>query len=346
LASVMAFAQLLLAAPAGAAQDRRAIEAINLEAKRAAKIVSNLLTFARQHQPERTVTDLNRVIDDTLELRRYALRLAQIEIETRLDPLLPITWADPFQLQQVVLNLITNAEHALGSWDGERRIVLRTEHSGDQLLLEVRDTGPGISQENQQRIFNPFFTTKPVGEGTGLGLSISDGIVREHGGRIRVESRPGRGATFILELPHVAPPSAEATPNDEQAVPAVDRRRLLVVDDEPAIRHAIATYFRSLGHLVDLVGMGRDAVLRSVEVEYDALLIDLRLPDIPGDEVLAELRSLGRVPARVVFITGDTQSEQARRVLDATGCPTVAKPFVLDELAAVVLAEAEPEPLS
>ena len=346
LASVMAFAQLLLAAPAGAPQDRRAMEAINLEAKRAAKIVSNLLTFARQHQPERTITDLNRVIDDTLELRRDALRLAQIEVEMKLDPLLPITWADPFQLQQVVLNLITNAEHALSQWDGDRRIVLSTEHEGSQLLLQVSDSGPGISPENLQRIFNPFFTTKPVGEGTGLGLSISDGIIREHGGRIRVESRSGRGATFIIELPHVLPPSAGDEPPDAQAVPEVDRRRLLVVDDEPAIRQAIATYFRSLGHVVDLVGTGRDAILRSVEASYDALLLDLRLPDVPGDEVLAELRSLGRVPSRVVFITGDTQSEQARRVLDATGCPTIAKPFLLDELAAVVLAEAEPEALS
>ncbi len=346
LASVMAFAQLLLAAPQGAPHDRRAIEAINLEAKRAAKIVSNLLTFARQHQPERTITDLNRVIDDTLELRRYALRLAQVEIEMRLDPLLPITWADPFQLQQVVLNLITNAEHALSSWDRDRRIVLSTDHAAGQLSLRVSDSGPGIAPENLQRIFNPFFTTKPVGEGTGLGLSISDGIVREHGGRIRVESRPGCGATFIIELPHVLPPSSDDVPVDGQTVPAVARRRLLVVDDEPTIRHAIATYFRSLGHVVDLVGMGRDAILRSIEASYDALLLDLRLPDIAGDEVLAELRSLGRVPPRVVFITGDTQSEQARRALDATGCPTVAKPFLLDELAAVVLAEAEPEPLS
>lgn len=208
LSSVTAFAQLLLAAPPDAPHDRQAIEAINQEARRAAKIISNLLTFARQHQPERTVADINRVIDDTLELRRYALRTANVAVETHLDDHLPLTWADPFQLQQVVLNLITNAEHALSTWEGERTLTVTTESSGDHLIIKVADSGPGIAPEHLQRVFNPFFTTKPVGEGTGLGLSISDGIVREHDGRIRAESLLGHGATFVIELPFVAPPIA------------------------------------------------------------------------------------------------------------------------------------------
>jgi PAS domain S-box-containing protein len=341
LASVMAFAQLLLASPPGQQHDKRAIDAINQEAKRAAKIVSNLLTFARQHQPERTITDLNRVVEDTLELRRYALRIAQVEIETHLDPELPLTWADPFQLQQVVLNLVTNAEHALTGWERERKITVSSTFEDGQLGLYVCDTGPGISAENQSRIFNPFFTTKPVGEGTGLGLSISDGIIREHGGRIRVESRPGHGASFIIELPHVLPPGEEPPPPDDPAVAAAAPRRLLVVDDEPTIRNAIATFFRSLGHTVDMAGTGREAVTRAASTTYDALLLDLRLPDINGDEVLREIEMLRRAPERVIFITGDTQSESARRALDATGRPVVSKPFLLDELAAVVLAEAE-----
>lgn len=339
LASVMAFAQLLLAAPENAPHDRGAIEAINQEAKRAAKIVSNLLTFARQHQPERTVADLNRVVEDTLELRRYALRNAQVEVETRLDPGLPITWADPFQLQQVVLNLVTNAEQALAGWEGERRIVLSTCLNGKELVIRVSDSGPGIPHEHLRRIFNPFFTTKPVGEGTGLGLSISDGILREHGGRIRVESQVGNGATFFLELPLVAPPLTGDEPHEEAARQATPSKRLLIVDDEPSIRQAIAKYFRSLGHVVDIAGSGREATALAEHARYDAVMLDLRLPDRSGDEILADLRALESPPGRVVFITGDTQSETARRILAGTGCTTVSKPFLLDELAAVVLAD-------
>ena len=339
LASVMAFAQLLLAAPEGAQLDRPAVDAIHQETKRAAKIVSNLLTFARQHQPERRVTDLNRVVEDTLELRRYALRIANVDIEARLDANLPLTWADPFQLQQVMLNLVSNAEHALAEWDGPRAIMITTSLEHGYLVVRVSDSGPGVPIEHQRRIFNPFFTTKPVGEGTGLGLSISDGIVREHGGRIRLESRAGGGASFVIELPVVDPIRGNTPPEPLNAISAHRSRRLLVVDDEPTLRQAVAAYFRSLGHEVDTVATGRDALDRAAVLDYDAVLLDLRLPDIDGDEVLAQLRQMSRAPERVVFITGDRQSESARRALEMSGLPTLAKPFQLDELAAMVLAE-------
>jgi PAS domain S-box-containing protein len=339
LASVMAFAQLLLASPDDVPFDRRAIEAIHQESKRAAKIVSNLLTFARQHQPERRITDLNRVVDDTLELRRYALRNAQIDVETNFDLDLPLTWADSFQLQQVVLNLLTNAEHALAEWGGLRRVVLSTMQSGRYLVIRISDNGPGVAAEHLNRVFNPFFTTKPVGQGTGLGLSISDGIVREHGGRIRVESPPGEGATFIIEIPYVPPPDS-GRPELKAQTPSAPAKRILIVDDEAPLRQAMTAYFRSLGHVVDSVGTGREAIARVGQTDYDTLLLDLRLPDLRGDEVLVELRKIAREPRRVVFVTGDTQSDSARRVLEASGHPTVSKPFLLDDLASVVLAEA------
>ena len=205
LAGVSAFAQILLATNGVEGEVRQAAETIYQEARRAAKIVSNLLTFARQHQPARTAVDLNQVLVDTLELRRYAIRMAQVDIEVSLDEDLPLTWADPFQLQQVLLNLITNAEQSLGEWGGERRLALRTARVGQTLLVTVADTGGGIAQQDLARVFNPFYTTKPVGEGTGLGLSIADGIVRGHGGRIRAESAPGGGAAFVVELPWVDP---------------------------------------------------------------------------------------------------------------------------------------------
>jgi two-component system NtrC family sensor kinase len=212
LAGIAAHSQLLLASPALSPDEQEALATIDKEARRAAKIVANLLVFARQRQPERMITDLNQVVLDTLELRRYVLRTAQIELLTDLDAELPLTWADPFQLQQVLLNLITNAEHAVSDSDGLKRVVVRTFAAGDRIVASVADTGPGIPPDILDQIFNPFFTTKPVGEGTGLGLSISDGIVREHGGQIRIESTPGAGATFLIELPVVEPPRRASLP--------------------------------------------------------------------------------------------------------------------------------------
>lgn len=215
LAGVMAYTELLITSSLAAEEPetRQALETIRHEAMRASKIVSHLLTFARRQPSERVEVDLNGIVNDTLALRRYAIRTAQIELDVELDPALPRTWADPFQLQQVLLNLLTNAEQALSDWAGVRRIAVRTRREGDRLVIAVSDSGPGVPPEQRDRIFNPFFTTKPVGQGTGLGLSISDGIVREHGGRIRVESQGGEGATFVVEVPLVpAPAGAPAAP--------------------------------------------------------------------------------------------------------------------------------------
>jgi two-component system NtrC family sensor kinase len=207
----MAYTELLMASSAVAEPEaRQTLETIRHEAMRASKIVSHLLTFARRQPAERVEVNLNSIVKDTLELRRYAIRTAQIDLEVILDPALPRTWADPFQLQQVLLNLVGNAEQALNDWVGPRRITIRTQRVGEQLVMAVADSGPGVPIGQRDRIFNPFFTTKPVGEGTGLGLSISDGIVREHGGRIRVESQPGEGATFVVELPIVSMPPGKA----------------------------------------------------------------------------------------------------------------------------------------
>jgi PAS domain S-box-containing protein len=338
LAGVMAYSELLLAATAAHdAETRHAVETIHHEAARAAKIVSNLLTFARQQPAERTDADLNAIVTDTVALRRYALRAAQIELDVALDPELPRTWADPFQLQQVVLNLISNAEQALAEWLGPRRIVVWTRHQQGRIIVAVSDTGPGVSDEQRDRIFNPFFTTKQVGKGTGLGLSISDGIVRQHGGQIRVESKPGTGATFLMEIPIVAAPAPVPPPPARPVAIKPPGRRLLVVDDEPAMRTAIGNFLSSLGHGVTVAAGGLEARALLAQNEYDVVLLDLRMPDLAGDTLYREL--LDRDPRharRVVFVTGDTQSAHARHFLEEAGRPSVSKPFQLDDLAAVL----------
>jgi PAS domain S-box-containing protein len=337
LAGLLAFSQLLMSQPEANDERRRAVESINHEARRASKIVRNLLTFARRHQPERQATDINQIVTDTVELRRYALRVARIELVLALDETLPRTWADPFQLQQVVLNLLTNAEQAMEGWNGARTIRFETALRDETLVLHVSDSGPGIDDRSLDRIFTPFFTTKAVGKGTGLGLSISDGIVHEHGGRILVSSTPGSGATFTVELPRVAPPVSEDGTTDAAPADSARKWRILVADDESSVREALQLFLRSLGHKVDVAGSGMEAIARLEAHQYDAILLDLRMPDVSGVAVYQKLQARDpQLATRVIFVTGDVHSGSAGNFVLESGRPYISKPFVLEDVARLI----------
>lgn len=177
------------------------LKVINREAQRTANIVRNLLTFARKQPQEKQPTDINKVIEAVLELRAYEQKVSNIQVDTRFAPDLPEIMANAFDLQQVFLNIIVNAEYAMLEAHGKGTITITTERVGDIIRASLADDGPGISKENLGHVFDPFFTTKEVGKGTGLGLSICYGTITEHGGKIYAESEPGKGATFIVELP-------------------------------------------------------------------------------------------------------------------------------------------------
>ncbi|MBI4188599.1 MAG: hypothetical protein HY529_05280 [Chloroflexi bacterium] len=200
LTSVIGFSELLLNqdVPDNIRED---LKTINKEAQRTAQIVRNLLTFARKHPEEKHSVNLNEVILKTLELRAYEQKVNNIQVITRFAPDLPEITANPFQLQQAFLNIIINAEYFMNQAHGRGSLTATTKRIDNFVRVSLVDDGPGIPQENLQHIFDPFFTTKEVGKGTGLGLSICHGIVTEHGGRIYAESEPGKGATFIVELP-------------------------------------------------------------------------------------------------------------------------------------------------
>ncbi|HSF31800.1 MAG TPA: ATP-binding protein [Candidatus Tectomicrobia bacterium] len=178
-------------------------EQIALAAERCTRIVRSFLALARQHSPERQPAQLNQVIREALELLAYPLGVDNVEVRLALADDLPPLWADPHQLHQVVVNLVSNAHQAMREAAPPRRLTVttRAEPSGAQVSLEVADTGPGIPPDIQARIFDPFFTTKPLGVGTGLGLSLCQGIIEGHGGTIRLASTAGPGAVFRVELP-------------------------------------------------------------------------------------------------------------------------------------------------
>ena len=329
LAGISAFAQLLLTEKRFPPDQRTAAEMIYAEARRASRIVQNLLTFARQHKPERASASVNQVLDDTLELRGYELRVRGIEVVRDYDDDLPETLADAHQLQQVFLNLITNAEQAMEKRQRDtQRLLVRTRRAGAVIRIEVEDTGPGIPPNLLERIFNPFFTTKPTGSGTGLGLSISLGIVREHEGRIWAENAPSGGARFTIELPFVTPQGREQLARAPAASPAGDRLRILVVDDEASVRVALQRYFASRGHEIETTASAKDALARLREGTFDAVVVDMRMPDLSGEQLYDELRARDPGHAeRVIFTTGQLVDEQVRNFLASTGRPYIPKPF-------------------
>jgi two-component system, NtrC family, sensor kinase len=329
LAGISAFAQLLLAEKRFPPDQRTAAETIYSEARRASRIVQNLLTFARQHKAEKGPAAINQVLDDTLELRGYELRVRGIDVRREYDEALPDTMGDAHQLQQVFLNLITNAEQAMERAEGKHhRLTVRTRRVADSIRIEVEDTGAGVPPNLLERIFNPFFTTKPTEHGTGLGLSISLGIVREHEGRIWAENAAQGGARFVVELPVIAPRASGEFPAALAAHPVGDSLRILVVDDEASVRVALQRYLAARGHDVETTASGHDALALLRAGEFDAVIVDMRMPDLSGEQLFEELRASDREHAeRVIFTTGDLVSEQMRRFLDGSGRPCVPKPF-------------------
>ncbi len=332
LASITAFAQLMLSDGNLNADDQHATEVIASESRRAARIVHNLLTFARQHKAEKTYADINQVIENTLELRSYDLSVRGIQIERAYADPPPSTMADSYQVQQVMLNLVTNAEQAMASVDrAHHRLTVRTRQDRGTIRIEIEDTGPGLPADGLERIFNPFYTTKPVGHGTGLGLSISLGIISEHGGRIWAENIPGGGAKFCVDLPHVAPPSNAKTPVSLPVAAPAQSLSILLADDEAPIREALSRFLEKAGHTVVTVNSGTGALAAASKQPFDTIFLDIRMPDISGKNVFEQWqKEQPRLARKVVFLTGDIVSADLQAFLSSTGRPFIAKPFDLD----------------
>ena len=349
LSVIIGYGQLLLARELPESL-RRPVELMVTQGDRMAKIVRNLLFFARQRPPERAAVNLQAVVEQTLSLRINQLTLSGITVDTEFAPGLPEITGDAQQLEQVFLNLLLNAEQAILEVKPIGHIGLRTRVSpaGDFVYVDVIDDGPGVAPEALPRVFEPFFTTKMVGSGTGLGLSVSYGILEEHGGRLSVQSRRGE-TIFTVALPVSPSPQTVALPAARGAVPRGDGRVALVVEDESSVLDLVVTLLEEYGWEVDVASGGRPGLERVATRAFDLIVSDVRMPDGGGQEFYTKV--LERAPAlarRFIFITGDTANEGAWNFLEKAGVPVIEKPFQRgvfeDAVARVMTAAATPTP--
>ena len=317
------------------------IDRIAKSALRCYKIVHSLLGFSRQHEPERKFADLHEIIEAVIEIVAYDMRSNNITLVREFSPDLPRIMADSHQLQQVILNILSNARQATEAFRRDGRIVLRTGVSAAQVWLRIKDDGPGIPREIISRIFDPFFTTKPQGKGTGLGLSLSYGIVQEHGGTIRVESKPGEGAEFIIELPVITTPDSDlADPQANSGTPYGSTPTVLTVlavDDEESILQFLQEILHREGHTVDLATNGQAALELIRQKHYDVIVSDWKMPGLNGMQLYEELLASDPAIARkMLFMTGDVIKSTFQDFLLKHGLTCLPKPFSMREFRTAV----------
>ncbi len=331
LTVIMGNVELMLMDRSLSAKDIRSLKVVLKESERAAKIVSGLLTFAREHRPERKMINVNEIISESCKLREYNLRTSNIGLVLSLAPDIPLTLADPYQLQQVFTNLIHNARDALTE-KGGGTLTVRSSFSDPTIIIEFEDDGPGIKPENLKKIFDPFFTTKDVGRGTGLGLSIAYGIINEHDGRIGVDSEVGAGARFKIELPVINASVEDAAPH--RAQPSLDTagKSILIVDDEEYIRELLRQVLTEKGYIVKTAPTADDAIRQMEAKRFDAVVVDIKMPGMGGKEIYSHIKkNRPEFADKVLFITGDVLSNDTQAFLNATDIKYIEKPFKIDK---------------
>jgi len=336
LAAIIGFAQLLLRKPM-TEEDHAALETINHEATRSAIIVKDLLTLARKRETERrSPTNLNDIAGYIMRTKRYALETAGIHCELRLDSLLPAVLGDRTQLEQVLMNLVNNAEQALLSQleppsvraGASPRITITTRTQRACVRLDVEDNGPGLPQGAHSQIWDPFWTTKREGEGTGLGLAVVHGIVADHGGTICVEAgADGRGARFIVQLP--------AAPARDTATIGTARRPLdvLLIDSTDNPLDFVERFLASRGHAVVRATSVDLAMRLAVASEFDAAVCVSDVAGVTGSGLLKQLRQTPGCSRARMVLASDNPTDMLRRSDELfTGSGTISQPYDIEEL--------------
>lgn len=344
LTAILGYSQLLTSSGHVGPQGIEYVEKLYKQAQRTHRIVQNLLSFARQHKPERLPVHINQIVEDTLALRDYDLRINNIHVDLDLGSDLPMIAADAHQLQQVFLNIVNNAVDAILERSDRGEIVVRTGLAGERLVIEFSDNGPGV--QDSSRVFDPFYTTKPVGKGTGLGLSICYGIVSEHGGTIRVRNGPVQGAIFTIELPCQRAGLVGSAPATELRE-TLRGARILVADDEEPVLELEQEVLQGKGHLVHAARDGEDVRRLVTADKFDLVILDMNLAgSVSGLQLYEWIRE--QQPAlshRVVFTTSEAPGADKKKAIEKTGCPLLQKPFLVSDFLGAVeerLQQADP----
>ena len=324
LTAILGASELVRERPGVDEMTRKQLEMTHRQARRAARIVQNLLEFSRPASPQKKALDLNAVIERTLQLHEHSLRRNAIEVDFHPCPGLPVVVGDASQLIQVFLNLLNNAEQAIREIRPSGRIQIRLVREGSRVLAAVEDDGAGIKPEVLPKLFDPFFTTKRPGGGTGLGLSICLSIVREHGGDIEAESLPRGGAAFTVSLPASFQEKAREVRLESDSSGAGEMRALtpallkdrtiMVLDDEESIRSLLSEGLAGHGLKVDCAANAEEALQLILAGNYDAVLCDLKLagsgPNSDGYGVAQRLKiAAGANKPEVIYMSGDVAGE-------------------------------------
>jgi len=332
LTAILGYGQLLASSEHVTPRGAEYVGKIYRQAQRTHRIVQNLLSFARQRKPERLPVRLDQVLDDTLALREYDLKLNNIRIHRNFDRDLPMTSGDTHQLQQVFLNILNNAVDSVLEQSSRREIWVRTARSNGRLMAEFIDSGSGV--RDQLRVFDPFYTTKPVGKGTGLGLSICYGIVKEHGGEITVHNSPeaGQGAVFRVWLP-LLPVTGWADVPVWEAEATEQFGSVLLVDDEESLVDLEREILKDRAATIFTVRGGREAITVLERQKIDVVVTDVKMPgEVSGADLYRWIaRHRPQLASRVVFTMSDARAEEVRGLLQESGCPAVQKPFQVEE---------------
>lgn len=336
--SVLVGQALMLKEEAGDEKSAARAEMIGKAADRCARIVKSFLAMARQEPTQLEPVDLGAIIDSALEVTAYSLRSSGIEVSLRMAKNLPMVMADPDQMRQVLTNLIINARDALQEVAEPRRLRITTSfrQQSQEVVVKVRDNGPGVPPQIRSRIFEPLFTTKEVGSGTGVGLSLCHRIIEAHNGSISTERASSEGAIFAIRLP----PAKKGTRGVASKRPGSSKTtecRTLVVEDDSDVGQIIAEVLEHDGHTVDLVASGSIALQKIRRRTYDVVLSDVRMPGMDGPSFC---RALAKVRpeqlSTLAFITGDTLSPKVREFLDASERPYLEKPITPEDLRELV----------